>query len=85
MEIYKARLVARGYTQQYGIDYDETFSLVARIQSIGVILALVAFYDYDTIYEFEICISSGCIISSSIVKANVIYELNIDILAFILH
>lgn len=48
--------MARGYTQQYGIDYDETFSLVARIQSIGVILALVAFYDYDTIYEFEFVI-----------------------------
>lgn len=48
--------MARGYTQQYGIDYDKTFSLVARIESIGVILALVAFYDYDTIYEFEFVI-----------------------------
>ena len=31
---YKARLVARGFTQTYGVDYAETFSLVARLNSI---------------------------------------------------
>lgn len=39
VERYKARLVTKGYNQQYRIYYDEIFSHVARIQSIRVILA----------------------------------------------
>ena len=31
---YKAKLVSKGYTQVQGIDYEETFSLVARYESI---------------------------------------------------
>ncbi|GJR36657.1 retrovirus-related pol polyprotein from transposon TNT 1-94 [Tanacetum coccineum] len=38
----KARLVAQGYNQQEGIDYDETYALVARLESIRILLA----YDY---------------------------------------
>jgi Reverse transcriptase (RNA-dependent DNA polymerase) len=32
--VYKARLVAKWFTQVEGIDYDEIFSLVAKFQSI---------------------------------------------------
>ncbi|XP_019226340.1 PREDICTED: uncharacterized protein LOC109207804 [Nicotiana attenuata] len=35
----KARLVAQGYSQQQGIDYDETFTHVARLESIQILLA----------------------------------------------
>ena len=42
IEKYKARFVARGFSQKEGIDYDETFSLVARCTSIRAIMALAA-------------------------------------------
>ncbi|GJT39459.1 retrotransposon protein, putative, ty1-copia subclass [Tanacetum coccineum] len=44
---YKARLVACGFTQRVGIDYNEVFSLVVRHTSIRVILALTACKDYE--------------------------------------
>ena len=40
MERYKARLVARGFNQKYGFDYDETFSPVIRFESIRSVMAL---------------------------------------------
>ena len=40
VERYKARLVAKDFTQTCGIDYQETFSLVAKINSIRVLMSL---------------------------------------------
>ena len=36
VEIYKARLVAQAYTKTYGVDYEETFALVAKLNTIRV-------------------------------------------------
>ncbi|GJR15900.1 retrotransposon protein, putative, ty1-copia subclass, partial [Tanacetum coccineum] len=44
---YKARLVANGYTQLYEVDYEETFSLVADIRAIRILISIVAFYNYE--------------------------------------
>ncbi|RWR74934.1 Integrase, catalytic core [Cinnamomum micranthum f. kanehirae] len=40
---YKARLVACGFSQQYGLDYDETFSHVAKMVTIRTIISLAAY------------------------------------------
>ena len=42
-----ATLVAKGYHQRQGIDYDETFSLVATLKFIRVLLAIATHYDYE--------------------------------------
>jgi hypothetical protein len=42
MEWYKVRLVARGYSQTYGIDYDETFTLVAKMSTVKTLISCAA-------------------------------------------
>ncbi|GJZ45949.1 retrovirus-related pol polyprotein from transposon TNT 1-94 [Tanacetum coccineum] len=42
----KARLVAQGYNQQKGIDYDETYTSVARLESIRILLAYACALDF---------------------------------------
>jgi len=39
---YKARLVARGFTQEYGVDYEETFAHVAPLSSVRALLVVAA-------------------------------------------
>ncbi|GBE86172.1 hypothetical protein SCP_0900490 [Sparassis crispa] len=47
IESYKARLVAQGFSQIPGIDFNDTFAPVAKLASIRIILALAAHHDWD--------------------------------------
>ncbi|KAK8597195.1 hypothetical protein V6N12_065671 [Hibiscus sabdariffa] len=53
VQTYKGRLVAKGYRQIHGIDYDETFSPVAMFKCIRILLAIAAFHDYE-IWQMDV-------------------------------
>ncbi|XP_048229560.1 uncharacterized mitochondrial protein AtMg00820-like [Ricinus communis] len=40
IERYKARLIARGFTQTYGVDYQETFTPVAKMNTVRILLSV---------------------------------------------
>ena len=43
--VYKALLVAKGFWQVQGVDYDETFSNAAMLKSVRIVLAIATFYE----------------------------------------
>ncbi|KAA3484309.1 Retrovirus-related Pol polyprotein from transposon TNT 1-94 [Gossypium australe] len=47
VETHKARIVGKGYIQKEGIDYDETFSPVAMLNSICILLSIAIALNYD--------------------------------------
>ena len=49
----KARLVAQGYTQEEGLDYDETFAPMARLESIRILLAYACYMDFK-LYQMDV-------------------------------
>jgi hypothetical protein len=53
VERYKVKLVARGFTQTFGVDYKETFAFVVKFMSIHCILALAAIEDME-IYQMDV-------------------------------
>nr|GFC18666.1 retrotransposon protein, putative, Ty1-copia subclass [Tanacetum cinerariifolium] len=53
VHIYKACLVAKGFTRTPRIDYEETFSPVADIRAIRIIITIAAYYDYE-IWQMDV-------------------------------
>ncbi|GKD61033.1 retrotransposon protein, putative, ty1-copia subclass, partial [Tanacetum coccineum] len=53
VHVYKDRLVAKGYTQLYRVDYEETFSPVADIRAIRILISIAAYYDYE-IWQMDV-------------------------------
>ncbi|GJU54405.1 retrotransposon protein, putative, ty1-copia subclass [Tanacetum coccineum] len=53
---YKARFVAKDYTQLYGVDYEEMFSPVADIRAIRILISIAAFYYYE-IWQMDVKIT----------------------------
>ncbi|GJZ97477.1 retrotransposon protein, putative, ty1-copia subclass [Tanacetum coccineum] len=50
---YKVRLIIKGYTQLYKVDYEETFSPVANTKAIRILISIAAFYDYE-IWQMDV-------------------------------
>ena len=53
IECYKARVVAKSFTQEYGIDYEETFAPVAHISSVRALLAVATASKWD-IFQMDV-------------------------------
>lgn len=53
VHIYKARLVAKRFKQIHGVGYDETFSPVAMLKSVWIILAIATYFDYE-IWQMDV-------------------------------
>ena len=53
MEWYKARQVVKGFAQKFGIDYEETFSPVAKFTSIRILLSLAGKYVF-TVQQMDV-------------------------------
>ena len=53
VETFKAWLVAKSYTQKESFDYEETFSLVAMIKSIRILLSIAPHMDYE-IWQMDV-------------------------------
>jgi hypothetical protein len=49
----KSRLVAQGYSQKEGVDYEETFAPVARIEAIRILLAFVVAIGFK-LYQMDV-------------------------------
>ena len=47
VETFKARLIAKGYSQRKGIDYQDTFLPVAMLKFIRTLLAVAAYFNYE--------------------------------------
>jgi hypothetical protein len=50
---YKARLYTRGFSQEYGVDYFETFTPVIRMESLRILLVLTTIQDWE-IYQMDV-------------------------------
>ncbi|MDD0193450.1 reverse transcriptase domain-containing protein, partial [Shigella flexneri] len=50
---YKARLVARDFTQTYGVDYKETFAPVAKMSTVRVLLSVAVNHSWP-MYQMDV-------------------------------
>ena len=52
-ERHKARLVVKWYTQTYGVDYQEIFAPVAKMNTVRILLSLVVHYNWQLL-EYDV-------------------------------
>ena len=51
LERYKARLVARGFQQEHGHDFDETFARVAHMTAVHTLLSVASAHQLDIMFQ----------------------------------
>ena len=51
--MYKVRSVAIGYTQNFGVDYFDTFAPVTKMNTIKIIISLAAHYSWD-LHQYDV-------------------------------
>ena len=66
---YKARLVARGYTQEYGISYEETFAPTIRLSALKTIIALAAKHGWK-LHNMDVV---AAFLAATLPKEDVVY------------
>src|SRR3954466_4831312 len=62
--IHKARLVAKVFRQVQGVDYNETYSPVAMLKSMRILLAIAAYLNYE-IWQMDLMSGPGVSICNS--------------------
>jgi hypothetical protein len=67
-----ARLVAKGYDQVAGLDFEETFAPVARLESIRILLACAAHHSFRL---FQMDVKSASSTSQSVTLENLLLDL----------
>ena len=67
---YKARYVAKGYVQRWGIDYDQSFAPTARLSTIRVLLQMCVQYDLTILHQIDV--------SSAYLNADIDVDLYIE-------
>ena len=66
---HKARLVARGFVQREGIDFEEVFMPVARMESVCLLLALVAAKDWRVHHlDVKLAFLNGELVETAFLK-----------------
>ena len=65
----KSRLVAQGYTQVEGVDFDESFAPVARLESIRILLSIACTMDFK-LYQMDVkcAFLNGILIKKSLLN-----------------
>jgi len=56
IQMYKVRLIAKGYRQKQGVNFNETFSPIAMLKSIRILLIMATCHDYE-IWQMNIKIA----------------------------
>jgi hypothetical protein len=76
----KARLMVKGYSHVKGLDFNETFALIARLESIRILLAYATHHDFK-VYQMDVksVILNGPIVTPTFCKNKIFVQIGVHI------